>query len=65
MIIDCHGHYTTAPPQLMGYREAQQAHEQRLEAFCGDKQVGLSTLDTAVPPEEAILNVLRKGGLLS
>ncbi len=25
MIIDCHGHYTTAPPQLMAYREAQQA----------------------------------------
>ena len=24
MIIDCHGHYTTAPPQLMQYREAQQ-----------------------------------------
>lgn len=24
MIIDCHGHYTTAPPQLMAYREAQQ-----------------------------------------
>ena len=25
MIIDCHGHYTTAPPQLGDYREAQQA----------------------------------------
>ena len=24
VIIDCHGHYTTAPPQLMAYREAQQ-----------------------------------------
>jgi 4-oxalmesaconate hydratase len=25
MIIDCHGHYTTAPPQLGAYRDAQQA----------------------------------------
>ena len=25
MIIDCHGHYTTAPPQLGQYREAQKA----------------------------------------
>jgi 4-oxalmesaconate hydratase len=25
MIIDCHGHYTTAPPQLGEYREAQLA----------------------------------------
>ena len=23
MIIDCHGHYTTAPPQLGQYRDAQ------------------------------------------
>ncbi|MDH3434167.1 MAG: amidohydrolase [Gammaproteobacteria bacterium] len=26
MIIDCHGHYTTAPPQLQHYRDAQIAH---------------------------------------
>lgn len=26
MIIDCHGHYTTEPPQLMAYRQAQVAH---------------------------------------
>ena len=25
MIVDCHGHYTTAPPQLGEYREAQKA----------------------------------------
>ncbi|MDO7567527.1 MAG: amidohydrolase, partial [Paracoccaceae bacterium] len=23
MIIDCHGHYTTAPSQLQGFRDAQ------------------------------------------
>jgi 4-oxalmesaconate hydratase len=26
MIIDCHGHYTTAPSQLQDYRDAQIAH---------------------------------------
>jgi 4-oxalmesaconate hydratase len=26
MIIDCHGHYTTAPPQLNAFRAAQVAH---------------------------------------
>jgi 4-oxalmesaconate hydratase len=26
MIIDCHGHYTTAPPQLQAFRDAQIAH---------------------------------------
>ena len=25
MIIDCHGHYTTAPPALQAYRDAQLA----------------------------------------
>lgn len=25
MIIDCHGHYTTAPPELGEYRERQKA----------------------------------------
>ncbi|SEG89512.1 4-oxalmesaconate hydratase [Actinacidiphila yanglinensis] len=25
MIIDCHGHYTTAPPQLQAFRDAQSA----------------------------------------
>ena len=26
MIIDCHGHYTTAPPTLQAYRDGQLAH---------------------------------------
>ena len=26
MIIDCHGHYTTSPPQLQGFRDTQIAH---------------------------------------
>ncbi len=56
---------TVTPALLARYRAARAERDQRLEAFCGEKQVGLSTLDISVPPEEAILNVLRHGGLLA
>ncbi len=36
MIIDCHGHYTTAPPQLQDFRDAQ------LAAFRGKSAAGLT-----------------------
>ena len=29
MIIDCHGHYTTEPPQLGAYRERQKTEVER------------------------------------
>jgi len=37
MIIDCHGHYTTAPPQLGQYRDAQQAALQSDPGHVGEK----------------------------
>jgi 4-oxalmesaconate hydratase len=37
MIIDCHGHYTTAPPQLGAYRDAQQEALSRDPAHEGAK----------------------------
>lgn len=37
MIIDCHGHYTTAPPQLGEYRDAQQAALEIDVLHVGDK----------------------------
>lgn len=37
MIIDCHGHYTTAPPQLGRYRAAQQAALEVDPGHVGDK----------------------------
>jgi len=37
MIIDCHGHYTTAPAQLGQYREAQQAALEADPAHIGHK----------------------------
>ena len=37
MIIDCHGHYTTAPPQLGQYRDAQKAALAADPAHVGEK----------------------------
>src|SRR5690606_11581728 len=37
VIIDCHGHYTTAPPQLGRYRDAQKAAVADDPAHVGEK----------------------------
>jgi 4-oxalmesaconate hydratase len=39
VIIDCHGHYTTAPPELGEYRDAQQAALAADPAHVGEKGV--------------------------
>jgi 4-oxalmesaconate hydratase len=39
MIIDCHGHYTTAPPALGAYRDAQKAALSRDPGHVGEKGV--------------------------
>ncbi|ELK3676030.1 amidohydrolase [Vibrio fluvialis] len=37
MIIDCHGHYTTTPPQVADYRESQKAALKQDPAYRGEK----------------------------
>ena len=37
MIIDCHGHYTTAPAPLGEYRDAQEAAVGRDPGHVGEK----------------------------
>lgn len=37
MIIDCHGHYTTTPPGVEAWREAQKAAVAGDDAFVGEK----------------------------
>ena len=39
MIIDCHGHYTTAPEELGAYREQQKADLEREPLFQHEKGV--------------------------
>jgi len=37
MIIDCHGHYTTTPPQVGAYRESQKKELENNKAHKGSK----------------------------
>ena len=39
MIIDCHGHYTTTPPQVGAYRDKQKEEVAKDPAFKGEKGV--------------------------
>jgi len=56
MIIDCHGHYTTAPPQLGEYREAQKAAVGADPTFVGEK----GTIEIG---DEALIDSLERNQL--
>ena len=56
---------TVTPRVLARYREAHAAYRRRIETFCTDKQVPHFGLSTAVPFDEAILDILRRGGVVS
>lgn len=56
---------TVTPRLLSRYAEAHAAYLERIHAFCRQKRVGLYTVDTRTPPDEAVLKLLRRGGLLS
>ncbi|HEY0951108.1 amidohydrolase family protein [Nocardioides sp.] len=55
MIIDVHGHYTTAPPQLQAFRDAQLAGERTTMAPVSDDELRASV-------ENNQLRVLRERG---
>jgi 4-oxalmesaconate hydratase len=64
MIVDCHGHYTTAPPQLGRYRDAQVAGvaadaDQREDVEIGD----ISDDDIRASLEDAQLRLQRERGV--
>lgn len=56
---------TLSPRLRARYEEAYAAYRQNVRKFCIRKQVPLFELDTQVPPEEAMLGVLRRGGMLA
>jgi uncharacterized protein (DUF58 family) len=56
---------TVTPRLLERYEQAQAAHLARLSAFCVQNRVGLFSLDTRTPPEDAMLRILRRGGLVA
>lgn len=53
------------PQLLRRYEQAYHKHCARIAAFCVKQQVGLFLIDTQTPPEEAMLRLLRRGGLVA
>jgi 4-oxalmesaconate hydratase len=63
MIIDCHGHYTTAPPQLGQYRDAQIAAVRADPGHAGDVDLPeISDDDIRTSLEGAQLRLQRERG---
>lgn len=59
-----HREVTITPRILSKYKEAHELYRKEIADFCGQKQVAYHSLSTDVPFDEAILNVLRAGGLV-
>lgn len=55
---------TATPKILERYASAVTSYRKRIEDFCRDKQVTYQSLDTSVPFDEAVLQVLRRGTVL-
>jgi 4-oxalmesaconate hydratase len=63
MIIDCHGHYTTAPPQLGEYRDRQRAALATDPAHVGKKgTITISDDEIRATLEDAQLRLQRERG---
>ncbi|MFW6067635.1 MAG: DUF58 domain-containing protein [Myxococcota bacterium] len=55
---------TITPRILARLEQAHRAWRQRIESFCRDKQVPYYPLETRVPFDEAVLDVLRRGEMI-
>jgi uncharacterized protein (DUF58 family) len=56
---------TLTPRLLERYAQAYRAHQERVASACVHKQVGLFTLDVRTPVADAMLHMLRRGGLVA
>ena len=56
---------TVTPRILARFEKAHARYQQEIEEFCGNKQVNYHSLPTNVPFDEAVLRILREGGLLA
>ena len=59
-----HREVTITPRLLEKYAEAHAAYRKRIEDFCTQKHVAYQAIETSTPFDEAVLGVLRRGGLL-
>lgn len=55
---------TITPRVLERYKAAHEAYRKQIADFCGKKQVAYHAIQTDVPFDEAVLSVLRAGGLV-
>ena len=55
---------TITPRVLERYAKAHAAYRQRIEDFCTQKHVPYYAIETTVPFDEAVLDILRRGGLV-
>jgi uncharacterized protein (DUF58 family) len=55
---------TVTPRVLARFEAAHAAWRERIERFCRDKQVPYYALDTAIPFDDAVLGVLRRGEMI-
>ncbi|HEY8429741.1 MAG TPA: DUF58 domain-containing protein [Sandaracinaceae bacterium] len=56
---------TVTPRVLERYASAHAAYRKRIADFCTGKQVPYYAVETSVPFDEAILDILRRGGLVA
>jgi uncharacterized protein (DUF58 family) len=56
---------TVTPGLRARYAVANAAFRARTKAFCAQNRIRLVRLDTAVPPERAMLELIQRGGLVS
>lgn len=56
---------TVTPRVLERYASAHAAYRKRIADFCTTKQVPYYAVDTSVPFDDAILDILRRGGLVA
>ncbi len=59
-----HRDVTITPRLLAKYKRAHEEYQARIQGFCRDKQVGYFPMRTDIAFDDAILNVLRKGGVV-
>ena len=60
-----HREVTITPRVLDRYVAAHARYRARIEDFCTQKQVPYHAIETSVPFDQAILDILRRGGLLA
>src|SRR5688500_1011177 len=55
---------TVTPKILERYAAAHAAYRKTIEEFCTQKQVSYFSVETTVPFDDAILGILRRGGMV-